>query len=147
MWRKREEKREKKGRKKEKKERGRENGERKEREKGRKRERRKGQKENNNDRIWAQLASFPGHLEGLGMRLGTLHQLTKTNKYFLFLFVFLQLVFFVDGTVVTLLSVLHNVECSEVNAIVEVTKEEQVMEVGGEVELAQTLVLQCSHAF
>ena len=103
-----------------------------------------------NGRVWCMvepLASFPGYPEGLGTRLGTLYQLTKTNKDFLFLFVFLQLVLLVDGTVVTFLSVLHNIECSEVNAIVEVTKEEQVMEVGGEVELAQTLVLQCSHAF
>ena len=110
-------------------------------------EKRERDKEREEEGMKEPLASFPGHLEGLGMRLGTLHQLTKTNKYFLFLFVFLQLVLFVNGTVVTFLSVLHNVNCSEVNAIVEVTKEEQVMEVGGEVELAQTLVLQCSHAF
>ena len=74
-------------------------------------------------------------------------KLTKTNKDFLFLFVFLQLVLLVDGIVVSFLGILHDLRCPEVNTIVEVTKEEEVVKVGGEVELAQTLVLQWSHAF
>ena len=74
-------------------------------------------------------------------------KLTKTNKDFLFLFVFLQLVLLVDGIMVKFLGILHNLRCRKVNTIVEVTKEEQVVKVGGEVELAQTLVLQWSHAF
>ena len=91
------------------------------------------------------MGTFPGHPGGLGIR--HFFKLTKTNKYFLFVFVFLQLVLLIDGTVVSFLGVLDNLRCCEVNTIVKVTKEEQVVKVGGEVELAQTLVFQCSHAF
>lgn len=73
-------------------------------------------------------------------------RLTKTDKDLLLLFVLLQLVLLVNGTVIKIFGILHNLWCSKLHPIVKVSKEEQVVKLVGQVKLAKTSVLQRSHA-
>ena len=74
-------------------------------------------------------------------------RLTKTNKNFLQVHLFLQLIFSKDGTMILSLGKLYNLRGPQIHTVVEVSEEEKVMKLVCQEKLVQLSVLQSSHAF
>lgn len=71
--------------------------------------------------------------------------LTKPNQYSLFLPLLSKLILLVDTVMVIGLCKLHNLRSSEVHPIIQVTKEEEVVELVCQVKLSQLFLFEVSH--